>query len=124
MTAVHIYTSNRIMILILDFVWDVYLKKKSGAPIIIKTTEIPIFREILKEGLKHHANQCKNKAFELYKISFEETNDGAKLIVTLHFLVDDENILQTTKGTIEEWISSSFKQKGHENVTIFYDEDR
>lgn len=112
------------MISILDFVWDVNLKKKSGAPMIIPKTEIPIFRDILKEGLKHHANQCQNKTFELYEISFEETKDGAKLIVTLNFLIDDENILQTTIDTIEKWISSSFKQKGYENVTIFYDEDR
>lgn len=112
------------MISILDFVWDVNLKKKSGASMIFTTTEIPIFRDILKEGLKQHANQCKNKTFELYEISFEETKDGAKLIVTLNFLVADENILQTTIDTIEEWITSSFEQKGHENVTIFYDEER
>lgn len=112
------------MIWILDFVWDVNLTKKSGAPIIIQNTEIPKFRDILKKGLKHHANLCKHKTFELFKISFEETKNGAKLIVTLYFLIDDENILQTTIETIENWISSSFKQKGHENVTIFYDEDR
>lgn len=91
---------------------------------IIPKTEIPVFRDILKEGLKHHANQCKNKTFELYEISFEETKDGAKLIVTLNLLVDYEHILQTTINTLEEWIRSSFKHKGHENVTFFYDEDR
>lgn len=112
------------MLWILDFVWDVNLTKKSGAPIIIQNTEIPKFREILKEGLKHHANLRKHNTFELYEISFEETKDGAKLIVTLNFLVDDKNILQTTIDTIEKWIRSSFKQKGHENVAIFYDEDR
>lgn len=90
----------------------------------IKTTEIPILRDVLKEGLKQHANQSKNKSFELYEISFEEFEHSAKLIVTLYLLTDEKNILQTTKDTIEKWVSSSFKQKGHENVTIFYDEDR
>lgn len=91
---------------------------------IIPKTEIPIFRDILKEGLKQHANHCKNKTFELFEISLEDIEHGAKLIVTLKFLVDEKNVLQTTIDTIEKWISSSFKQKGHENVTIFYDEDR
>lgn len=112
------------MILISDFVWDVNLKKKSGASLTIKKSEIPIFRDILKEGLKHHANQSKNKTFELYEISFEENELAAKLIVTLNFLIDEKNILQTTIDTIEKWVSSSFKLKGHENVTIFYDEER
>lgn len=91
---------------------------------IIPETEIPVFRDILKEGLKHHANQYKNKTFELFEISLEDIEHGAKLIVTLNFLVDEKNILQTTIDTIEKWISSSFKQKGHENVIFFYDEDR
>lgn len=90
----------------------------------IKTTEIPILRDVLKEGLKQHANQSKNKSFELYEISFEEFEHSAKLIVTLYFLTDEKNILQTTKDTIEKWVSSSFKQKGHENVNLFYDKER
>lgn len=106
-----------------DFVWDVNLKKKSGAPMIIPKTEIPIFRDILKEGLKQHANHCKNKTFELFEISLEDIEHGAKLIVTLKFLVDEKNVLQTTIDTIEKWISSSFRQKGRENVIFFYDEE-
>lgn len=90
----------------------------------IKTTEIPILRDVLKEGLKQHANQSKNKSFELYEISFEEFEHSAKLIVTLYFLTDEKNILQTTTDTIEKWVSSSFKQKGHENVILFYDKER
>lgn len=42
----------------------------------------------------------------------------------MNFLIEKEKILQTTIGTIEEWIFASFKQKGHENVTIFFDEER
>lgn len=90
----------------------------------IKKCEIPIFRDILREGLKHHANQSKHKTFELYEISLEENEHIAKLIVTLNFLIDEKNILKTTIDTIEKLVSSSFKQKGHENVTIFYDEER
>lgn len=90
----------------------------------ITKTEIQIFRDILKVGLKQHANQSKNKTFELYEISFEEIEHSAKLIVTLSFSTDDENILQTTIDTIEKWISSSFRQKGRENVIFFYDEER
>lgn len=44
------------MILILDFVWDVNLKKKSGVLMIILKIEILIFRDILKEGLKYYVN--------------------------------------------------------------------
>lgn len=90
----------------------------------IKKSDIPIFRDILKEGLKQHANQSKNKTFELYEVSLEENEQAAKLIVTLNFLTDEKNVLQTTIDTIEKWVSSSFKLRGHEDVTIFYDEER
>lgn len=42
----------------------------------------------------------------------------------MNILIGKEQISQTTIGTIEEWIYASFKQKGHENVTIFFDEER
>lgn len=60
----------------------------------------------------------------MYEISIEENEDCAKLVVSVNFLIEKEKILQTTIGTIEEWIFASFKQKGHENVTIFFDEER
>lgn len=112
------------MLLISDFVWDVNFKKKNGAQLKIPTKEIPVLGKILKEGLNSFASQSKAKTFELYNISFEEHEDCAKLVVTLNFLIEEETILQTTIDTIEKWIFASFKQKGHENVTVFYDEER
>lgn len=46
------------------------------------------------------------------------------MVVSVNFFIEKEKILQTTIGTIKEWIFASFKQKGHENVTIFFDEER
>lgn len=112
------------MLLFSDFVWDVIFKKKNEAPLKIQTKEIQHFGEILKEGLNSFASQSKAKTFNLYDISFEENENCAKLVVTLNFLIEEETILQTTIDTIETWIYASFKQKGHENVTIFYDEER
>lgn len=90
----------------------------------IPTDEVPVLGKILKEGLYSFASQSKTKTFELYEISFEENGDYAKLVVSVNFLIEKEKILQTTIGTIKEWIFASFKQKGHENVTIFFDEER
>lgn len=115
---------NIIMLLISDFVWDVNFTKKNGAQLKIPTKEIPVLGKILKEGLNSFASQSKAKAFELYDISFGKNEDCAILVVTLNFLTEEGTILQTTIDTIEKWIFASFKQKGHKNVTIFYDEER
>lgn len=112
------------IIWISDCVWDVFKKKKNGAPSRIPTHEVPVLGKILKEGLNSFALQSKTKTFELYEISFEENEECAKLVVSVNFLIEKEKILQTTIGTIEEWIFASFKQKGHENVSIFFDEER
>lgn len=112
------------MLLFADLVWYVNFKKQIGAPLKIQTKEIQDFGKILKEGLNSFASQSKAKTFKLYDISFEENENCAKLVVTLNFLIKEEMILQTTIDTIETWISASFKKKGHENVTIFHDEER
>lgn len=91
----------------------------------IPKQDIPAFRKILMEGLKQHASQSEAKGFKLHEISFDDDGDsGAKLIVTLNFLIEEEKILQTTINTVEKWVFSSLEQKGYENIVAFYDDER
>lgn len=91
----------------------------------IPNQEIPVFRKHLLEGLKEHACQSEAKGFELNKISFDDNGDsGAKLTVTLHLLIEDKTLLQTTVNTVEKWVLSSLEQKGYENIVAFYDDKR